>query len=114
EYITGHVRSGNVQFIKGSILDPYLAKTALASVDTVFHLAANPDARRGIEDPSVDLELGVVTTFQVLEMMRRQAGPRRIIFASSGTVYGGVGGVEVNGGCGRCQPVSASGAGELA
>ena len=114
EYITGHVRSGNVQFIKGSILDPYLAKTALASVDTVFHLAANPDARRGIEDPSVDLELEVVTTFQVLEMMRRQAGPRRIIFASSGTVYGDVGGLEVNEDFGPCQPISPYGAGKLA
>jgi UDP-glucose 4-epimerase len=26
EYIAGHVRSGNVQFIKGSILDPYFGE----------------------------------------------------------------------------------------
>ena len=115
EYIAGHVRSGNVQFIKGSLLDLcFSGKTALASADTVFHLAANPDARRGIEDPEVDLELEVVTTFQVLEIMRRQAGPRRIVFASSGTVYGDVGRLEVNEDFGPCQPISPYGAGKLA
>ena len=78
----------------GDILDPDVLGTALRGVDAVFHLAANPDARRGLEDPRIDLELEVLTTFQVLDSMRTLNVPR-IIFLSSGTVYGDVGTLEV-------------------
>ena len=59
----------------------------MAGCDTVFHLAANADVRFGLEDPSRDFEQNTVGTFTVLEAMRA-AGVRRILFASSGSVYG--------------------------
>ena len=53
----------------------------------VWHLAANPDIRRGTEDPRLDLEHGTIATFHVLEAMRRHDVPR-VHFSSSSTVYG--------------------------
>jgi len=113
EFIEEHVRAGRLHFVQGDILDAPVLKLALAGADAVFHLAANPDARRGLENPRIDLELEVLTTFQVLETMRLLGIPR-IIFASSGTVYGDVGTAEVYETYGPCQPISLYGAGKAA
>ncbi len=53
----------------------------------VWHLAANPDIRRGTEDPRLDVEHGTLATFRVLEAARRHDVPR-VHFSSSSTVYG--------------------------
>jgi UDP-glucose 4-epimerase len=82
-------------------------------VDVVFHLAANPDARRGLENTRLDLELETIVTFNVLEAMRL-AGVPQIIFSSSGTVYGDVGTTVTHEGLGPCFPTSLYGAGKLA
>ena len=56
----------------------------------VFHPAANPDARWGIDNTRLDLEQETIVTYNILEAMRRNRVPR-IVFSSSGTVYGDVG-----------------------
>ncbi len=53
----------------------------------VWHLAANPDIRRGTDDPTVDFEHGTRATFNVLEAARR-FDVQRVLFASSSVVYG--------------------------
>jgi UDP-glucose 4-epimerase len=113
DFIGEHVRAGRVRFVRGDILDAPVLKLALEGADAVFHLAANPDARRGLEDPRIDLDLEVLTTFQVLETMRLLGIPR-VIFASSGTVYGDVGAAEVSEDYAPCRPVSLYGAGKAA
>ncbi len=55
--------------------------------EAVWHLAANPDIRRGTEDPRLDLEHGTVATFRVLEAARRHS-VGRLLFSSSSVVYG--------------------------
>ncbi|HEX2039527.1 MAG TPA: NAD-dependent epimerase/dehydratase family protein [Acidimicrobiales bacterium] len=55
--------------------------------DAVFHLAANADVRFGWEAPRRDLEQNVIATHNVCEAMRR-AGVRRLLFSSTGSVYG--------------------------
>ena len=75
------------QFIQGDNLDLPALTRAMAGCDTVFHLAANADVRFGLEHPSKDLQQNTVATFNVLEAMRA-AGPRRIAFSSTGSVYG--------------------------
>ena len=82
-------------------------------VDTVFHLAANPDARWGIENTRLDLEQETIATYHVLEAMRRQQVPQ-IMFSSSGTVYGDVGTTVTHENLGPCLPVSLYGAGKVA
>jgi UDP-glucose 4-epimerase len=60
---------------------------ATGSFDCVFHLAANSDIPRGLEDPEVDLRKTFLTTFEVLYAMRA-AGVRRLVFASTSAIYG--------------------------
>ncbi|CAN5516866.1 NAD-dependent epimerase/dehydratase family protein [soil metagenome] len=55
--------------------------------DAVVHLAANADVRLGWNDPRRDLEQNVVGTLNVLDAMRA-AGVDRLLFSSTGSVYG--------------------------
>jgi UDP-glucose 4-epimerase len=53
----------------------------------VFHLAANADVRSGTAQPRRDLDQNTIATFNVLEAMRAN-GVRRIVFSSTGSIYG--------------------------
>lgn len=55
--------------------------------DVVLHLAAHADVRFGWDNPRRDLEQNFLVTHELLEAMRR-TGVRRILFASTGSVYG--------------------------
>jgi UDP-glucose 4-epimerase len=79
--------SPRVTIVEGDILDRAGLAEAMGGCDLVFHLAANADVRFGLEDPSRDLEQNTLGTFAVLETMRA-VGTSRIVFASSGSVYG--------------------------
>lgn len=58
-----------------------------SEIDTVFHLAANPDVKFGAISTKTPLEQNVLVTYNVLEAMRRN-NVKKIVFASSSTVYG--------------------------
>jgi UDP-glucose 4-epimerase len=60
---------------------------ALERADAVVHLAANADVRFGWNQPRRDLEQNVVATLNVLEAAR-SVGVRRVLFSSTGSVYG--------------------------
>lgn len=61
---------------------------AEAKPEIVFHLAAQGEVRRSIEDPAFDATANVVGMVNMLEAAW-QAGARRIVFASSGgAIYG--------------------------
>ena len=68
-------------------LDIATLRSAVAGQDRVFHLAANADVRFGTEHPGRDLEQNTVATHNVLEAMRATGVPR-IVFASTGSIYG--------------------------
>jgi UDP-glucose 4-epimerase len=87
EFIADAQRSGAFEFCKGDLLDGEKLRTAMAGVGTVFHLAANADVRNGPDHPRKDLEQNTVGTADVLEAMR-DCGVRRIVFSSTGSVYG--------------------------
>ncbi len=54
---------------------------------SLWHLAANPDIRRGTVEPTLDLEHGTVGTSNVLEAARLGDVPQ-VLFSSSSVVYG--------------------------
>jgi len=87
DYIAAHLGKNNFKFIKADLLDKTVLQEAIASSDAVFHMAANPEIRIGQTKPEVDFKQGVVATYNVLEAMR-QAGVKKIVFASSSTVFG--------------------------
>src|SRR4051794_27385201 len=69
-------------------------KTALTALvadvapDVIFHLAAQIDVRKSIEDPAFDATVNVVGTINVLEAAR-QAGVGRVVNTSTGgAIYG--------------------------
>jgi len=71
----------------GDMLDTGRLCQSIGGSDIVFHLAANADVRFGLEHPGKDLEQNTIATFNVLEAMR-QNGVRRLVFSSTGSVYG--------------------------
>ena len=73
--------------VRGDITDPAALEEAMRGADVVFHLAANADVRYGADRPRRDLEQNTVGTFEVLDAMRR-TGARRIVFSSTGSIYG--------------------------
>jgi len=75
------------QLVEGDLLDETTLKRALKNHDYVFHLAANADVRFGTEHPRRDLEQNTIVTYNVLEAMR-QNGVNKIVFSSTGSVYG--------------------------
>ncbi|HEV2316263.1 MAG TPA: NAD-dependent epimerase/dehydratase family protein [Thermoplasmata archaeon] len=75
------------RFVKGDLLHADLLAPAFRGATELWHLAANPDIRRGTENPRLDLEQGTMATFNALEAARA-AGIQRIRFSSSSVVYG--------------------------
>jgi len=61
---------------------------AAAQPEVVFHLAAQIDVRRSLEDPAFDAAVNVGGTANLVEAMRA-VGSRRIVFVSTGgAIYG--------------------------
>ncbi|MBN1179204.1 MAG: NAD-dependent epimerase/dehydratase family protein [Anaerolineae bacterium] len=76
-----------VLFTRGSVLDRPKLWTLLHDVDCVYHLAARVLVAESILYPRDYNETNVGGTVTVMEAMR-DAGVRRVVFASSGAVYG--------------------------
>jgi UDP-glucose 4-epimerase len=79
--------SDRATIVEGNVLNSEQIASALRGCDVVFHLAANADVRHGLEHPARDLRQNTIGTFTVLEAMR-EVGVGRIVFASTGSIYG--------------------------
>jgi UDP-glucose 4-epimerase len=73
--------------VQGDIVSRTVLEDAMRGCDWIFHLQANADVRYGLEHPTLDLEQNTLTTSNVLEAMRT-VGVKRILFSSTGSVYG--------------------------
>jgi len=112
-FIKQHRACKRFTFIKGDLLNLPRLKRAMKGADAVFHLAANPDIRYGIEHTDVDLKQGTVVTYNVLEAMRVNK-VRNIVFSSSSVVYGEPMVFPTPEGYGPLLPISLYGASKLA
>src|ERR1700685_608428 len=72
---------------EGDLLDLKSLTQAMEGAELVVHFAANADVRFGTEHPRKDLDQNTIATWNVLEAMREQ-GCKRIVFSSTGSVYG--------------------------
>ena len=75
------------QLVEADLFNTHAWTHALADCEVVFHLAANADVRFGTQHPHKDLQQNTMVTFRVLEAMREHQ-VKKIIFASTGSVYG--------------------------
>jgi len=87
EFIEGTLASGRATLVERDALDLAAVTEAMRGHEVVFHLAANPEARWGLERTRLDLEQGTIATYNALEAARL-VGAKRFILSSSGTVYG--------------------------
>lgn len=113
EFINHHFGDKKFTFIKGDLLDLNLLKKSLEGHDFVFHFAANPDARLGTENTDLDLKQETIATYNVLEAMRINK-IKKIMFSSSGTIYGETPVIPLHESYGPVLPISLYGAGKVA
>src|SRR5271156_3125023 len=81
--------SGRFTFVAVDVRHPELSGIVAGSnPEVVFHLAAQVDVRRSVEDPLFDARNNVLGTINLLEASRRAQVPRIIYATSGGARYG--------------------------
>jgi UDP-glucose 4-epimerase len=78
---------GALEVIRGDIRDLATVERAAAGASVIYHQAAMRSVPRSVDDPLGANENNVTGTLNVLEAARR-AGIRRVVYASSSSVYG--------------------------
>ena len=76
-----------VETVEGDLRDEAAVRRAMDGIEVVFHLAADPSVPRSVEDPRTCYDVNVTGTLTLLQAAR-DAGCRRVVFASSCAVYG--------------------------
>src|SRR5579864_4123684 len=78
---------GELELVEGDIQSYERASKAVAGCEVVFHQAALPSVPRSIQDPLTSNATNVIGTLNVL-LAARDHGVRRVVYASSSSVYG--------------------------
>jgi UDP-glucose 4-epimerase len=87
KFLEKSLKNTNFELIEGDNLNLNHLTSSMKACEVVFHLAANADVRFGLNHPSKDLNQNTIATFNVLQAMNAN-GIKRIIFSSTGSVYG--------------------------
>jgi UDP-glucose 4-epimerase len=77
----------DVELVEGDVQSFERAHHAVLGCDAVLHQAALPSVPRSIQDPLTSNAVNVTGTLNVL-LAARDAGVRRVVYASSSSVYG--------------------------
>ena len=77
----------SLEVINGDVRDLRDCEKAVAGVEYVFHQAALASVQRSVEDPLTTQAVNVGGTLHIL-MASREAGVKRVIYASSSAIYG--------------------------
>src|SRR5919106_1531058 len=77
----------DVEVVEGDIRSYERVHTAVRGCEAVFHQAALPSVPRSVQDPLTSTEANVTGTLNVL-LNARDAGVRRVLYASSSSIYG--------------------------
>jgi UDP-N-acetylglucosamine/UDP-N-acetyl-alpha-D-glucosaminouronate 4-epimerase len=84
---TGREDWGRFTFIEGDITDRTTVQEAVRGIDYILHQAALPSVQRSVEDPLTSNTVNVEGTLNML-MAARDARVKRVVYASSSSVYG--------------------------
>ena len=114
ENISSHLKNHKIDFEVGDCNDVKFLNKKIKGCDLVWHLAANTDIINGNINPNIDVNNGILATFNVLESMK-ESNVQNLIFASSGAVYGSLAAqMHVSEIDGPLNPLSIYGASKLA
>jgi nucleoside-diphosphate-sugar epimerase len=89
-FSTGHrsnLESRQAEVVEGDLRSYERVAAAVGGVEVVFHQGALPSVPRSIQDPLTSTAVNVEGTLNVL-LAARDADVRRVVFASSSSVYG--------------------------
>ena len=78
---------GDFDLIEGDMQSYERAHNAVQGCEVVFHQAALPSVPRSIQDPLTSNAANVIGTLNIL-LASRDSGVRRVVFASSSSIYG--------------------------
>lgn len=78
------------EFLRGDISDPEVCRKACRGVSQVFHQAALGSVQRSVEDPLASHQANATGTLNML-LAAKEAGVKRLLYASSSSVYGNPG-----------------------
>ncbi|MGC8764217.1 MAG: SDR family oxidoreductase [Acidobacteriota bacterium] len=78
---------GKLRFLNGDLRDREACRTACTGAAYVFHQAALGSVPRSMEYPAETFDVNVAGTARLFEAAR-DAGVRRVVYASSSSVYG--------------------------
>lgn len=112
QFLEKKLRNPRLKIIKTDLLDEKRLLNIFIGHDFVFHLAANPDIAKGIDDPSLDFKQTIIATFNVLQAMRINS-IKKIFYTSGSGVYGDLGERYSKEDFGPLLPVSMYGASKL-
>ncbi|QYZ78441.1 SDR family oxidoreductase [Methanofollis formosanus] len=87
ENIQDLVEREDVTFFQGDINDTDLLQDLFQDADGIFHQAALPSVQRSVKNPMATHEANVTGTLNVL-LAARDASVRKVVMASSSSVYG--------------------------
>jgi len=79
--------SGDIEVIRGNVRDRNIVAQAVKGAYVVFHQAALGSVPRSVADPVTTHESNITGTLNVL-LAAKDLGVRRVVFASSSSVYG--------------------------
>jgi len=82
-----HGFHNDVELIEGDIRSYHIVRQAVQGIDIVLHQAALPSVPRSIHDPITTHEVNATGTLNILDAAK-EAGVKRIVYASSSSVYG--------------------------
>jgi len=77
----------DTELIEGDIRSYHTVIQSTKGIDVILHQAALPSAPRSVNDPITTNEVNVMGTLNILDEAK-DAGIRRIVYASSSSVYG--------------------------
>ncbi len=79
--------AASVDLVEGDIQSYERAHNAVQGCEVVFHQAALPSVPRSVQDPLTSNAVNVIGTLNLL-LASRDSGVRRVVFASSSSIYG--------------------------
>jgi UDP-glucose 4-epimerase len=79
--------AGRIELLEGDLCDAEMVADAVDKVDYIFHQAAIPSVPRSVEEPLESHTANATGTLNLVEAAR-SAGVRRLVYASSSSVYG--------------------------
>jgi UDP-glucose 4-epimerase len=104
---------GEVEVVEGDVQSYERANKAVAGCEVVLHQAALPSVPRSVQDPLTSHATNVTGTLNVL-LAARDQGVRRVVLASSSSVYGGLPGAGARREDQPALPISPYATGKLA